>query len=115
MSTNQPVRVTIWNEFLHELSSDAVREIYPHGIHHRIGEGIAEYGAFEIRTATLQEPNHGLSEDLLDNTDVLVWWGHAAHDQVSDEVAAMAQQRVLAGMGLVVLHSAHNKQGLSSP
>ena len=104
---SQPVRVTIWNEFLHELEDDRVREIYPHGIHHQIAEGIAGFGDFDTRTATLREPDHGLSPAILDETDVLIWWGHAAHDQVADETASMVQQKVLEGMGFIGLHSAH--------
>ena len=104
---SQPVRVTIWNEFLHELNNDTVRKVYPHGIHHRLAEGIADYGDFDIRTATLREPAHGLGSELLDETDVLIWWGHAAHQEVSDETTALVQQKVLEGMGFVALHSAH--------
>ncbi len=61
----------------------------------------------EVRTATLQEPEHGLSAEVLDATDVLLWWGHAAHDQVDDAVVARVHERVLAGMGIIVLHSGH--------
>jgi hypothetical protein len=62
---------------------------------------------FIIRTATLDEPEQGVSQAILDETDVLLWWGHAAHDQVLDETVTRVQQRVLAGMGLIVLHSGH--------
>ena len=59
------------------------------------------------RTATLDEPEHGLTEEVLDGTDVLVWWGHLAHDEVEDRIVDRLQQRVLEGMGLICLHSAH--------
>lgn len=109
-------RITIWNEYQHELNDEAVASVYPQGIHEALAQGIrqqlAEHGqldaaALQIRTATLAEPQHGLSADVLADTDVLVWWGHQAHDQVSDEVVDAVQQRVLAGMGLIVLHSGH--------
>jgi trehalose utilization protein len=100
------VRVTVWNENLHEQSHKEVQEIYPKGIHTAIAEGIAAPG-FEIRTATLQEPEHGLTEEVLNNTDVLIWWGHMGHDKVADEIVDRVHQRVLKGMGLIVLHSAH--------
>lgn len=102
------MRVTIWNEFVHERRDEAVRAIYPEGIHRALAEGITPLldGA-EVRTATLDEPDHGLDPEALGATDVLVWWGHVAHDRVDDEVVEAVQQRVLAGMGLVVLHSAH--------
>jgi trehalose utilization protein len=104
-----PLRVTVWNEFVHEQTHDAVKKIYPQGIHHTIAEALRTHlGArATVRTATLEEPEHGLTEKVLAETDVLTWWGHAAHDKVSDEVAARVQKRVWEGMGLVVLHSAH--------
>jgi trehalose utilization protein len=99
-------RATVWNEYRHEREHDAVAEIYPDGIHATIAEALAEQG-FETGTATLDEPEHGLTEETLDETDVLLWWGHQAHDEVEDEIVDRVQERVLAGMGLVVLHSGH--------
>jgi len=98
--------VTVWNEYRHERESDTVAEIYPDGIHTVIAEVLSEAG-FETRTATLDAPDHGLTEDVLDETDVLTWWGHAAHDEVSDEIVERVHQHVLNGMGLIVLHSGH--------
>ena len=60
-----------------------------------------------VRTATLDEPEHGLTEEVLADTDVLTWWGHAAHDDVDDDVVERVHRHVLAGMGLIVLHSGH--------
>ncbi len=99
-------RVTIWNEFLHEKDAH-VAAIYPDGIHAAIGAGIAELGEFELRYATLEDPEHGLTEEVLAATDTLLWWGHMAHDRVSDDVVARVHEQVLSGMGLVVLHSGH--------
>ena len=104
-----PIRVTVWNEFVHETTNEAVGKLYPAGIHAAIADLLrGQLGAaVEVRTATLQEPEHGLTDDVLAATDVLTWWGHAAHDRVSDDVVGKVQQRVLEGMGLLVLHSAH--------
>jgi trehalose utilization protein len=100
------VRVTVWNEHIHEQRDAAVRAVYPEGIHREVAAAIREHVAgAEVVTATLDDPGHGL--DGLDGTDVLVWWAHLGHDLVPDEAAARVQQRVLGGMGLVVLHSAH--------
>ncbi|MDB9232782.1 ThuA domain-containing protein [Halorubrum ezzemoulense] len=100
-------RVTVWNEYRHERESDAVAEVYPDGIHAVVADALRE-GGHEVRTATLDEgPEHGLTEAVLDDTDVLVWWGHAAHDEVRDAVVDRVHERVLNGMGLLVLHSAH--------
>ena len=101
------IRVTVWNEFRHEKKDAAVAAVYPQGIHAAIAEPLKKEGGMEVRTATLDQPEHGLPAAVLDSTDVLLWWGHLAHDEVSDAVAARVQQRVLEGMGLVVLHSGH--------
>lgn len=99
------VNVTIWNEFRHEKENEKVREVYPDGIHGQLAQFIGE--EFTTQTATLDEPEHGLTEEVLENTDVLVWWGHMAHDEVSDTIVEKVHQRVLKGMGLIVLHSGH--------
>jgi trehalose utilization protein len=99
-------RVTVWNEFVHEREHEAVADLYPDGIHGTIADALEDHG-FETRTATLDDPEHGLTEEVLEETDVLTWWGHAAHDEVEDEVVDRVVDRVLDGMGLLVLHSAH--------
>lgn len=108
------ISVIVWNEFQHERENDAIRAIYPEGIHHTIASALRETPALqpgaqplEIGTATLDQVEHGLSEDRLADCDVLLWWGHKAHDQVSDAVVERVQRRVLEGMGLIVLHSGH--------
>lgn len=105
MSSSQKIRVTIFNEFLHEKESEKVGKIYPNGIHTAIAEGLGD--EHEVTFATLEMPEHGLTEDVLDQTDVLIWWGHKAHHRVEDEVVKRVQERVLRGMGLIVLHSGH--------
>ncbi|ELZ35706.1 ThuA domain-containing protein [Halorubrum tebenquichense] len=100
-------RVTVWNEYRHERESDVVADVYPDGIHAVVADALRE-GGHEVRTATLDEgPEHGLTDAVLDETDVLVWWGHAAHDEVRDAVVDRVHERVLDGTGLIVLHSAH--------
>ena len=99
-------RVTVWNEYRHERTDAAVRAVYPDGIHGAVAAGLRDAG-FDVRTATLDEPEHGLTETVLAQTDVLTWWGHMAHPEVEDEVVDRVHQRVLEGMGLIVLHSGH--------
>lgn len=99
-------RVTVWNEFRHEKDSEEVAEIYPEGIHTAIADGLEEYG-YDTHTATLDDPEHGLTQGVLDDTDVLTWWGHRAHDEVQDHIVERVHERVLDGMGLLVLHSGH--------
>lgn len=105
-----PINVTIWNEYRHERESEAIAAVYPDGIHGAIAAGLEGNEAFAIRTATLDEPEHGLTDEVLADTDVLIWWGHKAHPEVSDEVVQKVQRRVLDGMGLVVLHSGHHSK-----
>ncbi len=102
------MKVTVFNEYLHELEDERVGRIYPGGIHEAVGSAVAEHvpGA-EVRSATLSEPENGLPQQVVDETDVMLWWGHKAHADVSDTVAERVQRAVLDGMGLVVLHSAH--------
>ena len=101
------IRVTVWNEFRHEKKHEAVQKVYPDGIHKVIAEFLDKNDDMELRTATLDEPEHGLTEDVLESTDVMLWWGHMAHGDVKDEIVKKVQKRVLEGMGLIVLHSGH--------
>lgn len=100
------MRVVVWNENRHEKQNPIVTDIYPNGIHGCISEFLTKAG-HEVSTATLDDPNHGLTPELLNDTDVLIWWGHLAHDEVDDKTVEMIHQRVLKGMGLIVLHSGH--------
>ena len=125
-----PIRVTVWNEFWHENplrhadvqarlkaygfsgdkltnATEGAQRLYPEGMHKVIADHLSDQG-FAVRTATLDEPDHGLTEEVLDQTDVLTWWGHAAHDEVSDAIVERVHERVnMGGMGLLALHSAH--------
>lgn len=101
------LRVTVWGENVHERRNPIVRKIYPRGMHTAIAEGIGAKRAFDVRTATLQEPQHGLTQKVLDQTDVLVWWGHAAHGKVRDLIVDRVLARVWEGMGFIALHSSH--------
>lgn len=102
------MKVTVFNEYLHELEDERVAKIYPQGIHAAVASAVKEHVPdAAVRSATLREPEHGLTQAVVDDTDVMLWWGHKAHGDVSDAVAERVQQAVLAGMGLIVLHSGH--------
>lgn len=101
------IRVTVWHEFRHEKRNPKVAEIYPSGIHEAIASHLRKNPALQVRTATLDQPMHGLTDDVILGTDVMTWWGHMAHDEVVDDIVAKVHKRVLEGMGLVVLHSGH--------
>lgn len=104
------IRVTVWGENVHENKYPLVRKIYPKGMHGCIADALNSYPELSATTVTLQDPEHGMTPDKLDATDVLVWWGHCAHGDVQDEIVDRVQERVLAGMGLVVLHSGHHSK-----
>lgn len=102
------IRVTIWNEFINEKTKEKSKKLYPDGIHTALAEALGKYNEYEIKTATFDMPEHGLTEEVLNNTDVLIWWAHTVHAEVSDEVVERVLQRVLSdGMGIIFLHSAH--------
>ena len=104
------IRVTVWNEFRHEKTDDAVQRLYPDGIHSAIAGFLGRQEDIVTRTATLDEEEHGLTEAVLEETEVLIWWGHMAHEEVDDKIVERVQQRVLSGMGLIVLHSGHGSK-----
>ncbi|MFC5815858.1 ThuA domain-containing protein [Nonomuraea harbinensis] len=104
-----PIKVTVWGENRHEQREEEVRRRYPDGMHGAIAAGLTEHlgSRVRVRTAVLDDPEHGLSDKELAETDVLTWWGHMAHEDVADEVVERVRSRVLGGMGLLVLHSGH--------
>ena len=102
----KPIKVTFWNEDRHEHMNGAAARIYPDGIHAPIVASLESQGHL-VRTATIDEPQHGLHQEVLDETDVLIWWGHLAHEEVEDQVVARVHKRVLEGMGFIPLHSSH--------
>jgi len=101
------IRVTVWGENVHEHKNERVKSVYPRGMHAHIAEALMKDGDITARTATLDQPEHGLTDAVLAETDVLTWWGHAAHGKVEDAIVDKVQARVLQGMGLIVLHSGH--------
>lgn len=101
------IRVTVWNEFKHEREFEAIRSVYPEGIHGCIAGFLGKEKDIAVRTATFEEPEHGLTEAVLEETDVLIFWSHALQEEFSDAVTERVQRHVQAGMGLVALHSAH--------
>lgn len=101
------INVVVWGENVHEKTNEVVADLYPKGMHACIADVLNADSALKATTATLQEPEHGLTEARLARTDVLIWWGHAAHGDVEDEIVERVADHVNAGMGLIVLHSAH--------
>lgn len=101
------IRVTIWNEFIHEKENEEIKKIYPKGIHGCIKEFLETEQDLQIVCRTLDMPNQGIDEETLKNTDVLIWWSHINQDVITDENVDLIQSYVQRGMGLIALHSAH--------
>ena len=104
------IRVLVWNEFIHEKADSKVAAIYPDGIHGAIAEFLSANEDIEVKTATLDDENCGITKEVLANTDVLIWWGHVGHGRVPNEVAEMVRDAVHEGMGMIFLHSAHHSK-----
>ena len=104
------IRVVVWNENIHEKNMPEVAKLHPKGIHGTIADILGAETDFTVRTATLDDPDCGLTEEVLKETDVLFWWGHAGHQLVPDEVVERVYRHVLNGMGMVVLHSGHHSK-----
>ena len=107
------IKVTVWNEGRHEKSNPAVREVYPDGIHAVIKGFLSLNEDMDVRTATLDDPDHGLTDEVLNGTDVLLWWGHLAHGEVRDDIVQKIYDRVQNGMGFIALHSAHGSKAFA--
>ena len=104
------IKVTIWNEYRHERDGEA-KEFYPRGIHETIREFLAVNEDMEIKVGVLDDPDQGLPDEVLNNTDVLIWWGHMHHGEVEDALVEKIRQRVYCGgMGFIGLHSAHHSK-----
>lgn len=101
------IRALMWNEGRHEQSDEAVQEVYPQGIHGQLAAQLNAQPGITCKTALLDDPEHGLTEEALTNTDVLLWWAHLAHSEVQDEIVQRVKKHVLCGLGLICLHSAH--------
>ncbi len=105
------IKILVWNEYRHELKDDTVKSVYPNGIHNAIKDFIeADMDDVLVRTACLDDENCGITKELLDDTDVIIWWGHMAHNEVPDKIAFMVRDAVLSGMGAIFLHSAHHSK-----
>ena len=103
------IKVTVWNEFQHEKTDEVVKKMYPEGIHKTIADFL-QCEDIQVRTATLDDEECGMTEEVLNDTDVLIWWGHMAHHKVPDEIAFRVRDAVLKGMGFIGLHSAHHSK-----
>ena len=103
------IRVTVYNEFHHEKTRDDIKAIYPEGMHKVISDFLSEEEDITVRCFTLENVEQ-ITDEVLNDTDVMLWWGHVCHKEVPDEVAQRVQKAVLSGMGMIFLHSAHHSK-----
>jgi len=104
---SEKLKVTVWQEYHYEKEDAAVRAVYPNGIHGCIGDFLTDAG-YEVTLAAIEDEEFGLPDEVLNNTDVLIWWGHMEHDRVSDDLVNKIINRVInCGMGFIALHSSH--------
>lgn len=105
------IKVTVWSEFRQENEENdnalRIRKIHPQGIHQTIADFLEKNDDMLVRTATLDMPECGLGDEVLEDTDVLIWWAHVAHHEVPDQLVEKIHKRILDGMGFIALHSAH--------
>ena len=99
------IKVTVWSEGL-PASQPHAQKCYPNDINSAIAAFLKEDPALDVSISSLEMDECGLSQELIDKTEVLVLWAHLYHDQVTDEAADRVATAVLQrGMGLVILHS----------
>ncbi|GGA37183.1 ThuA domain-containing protein [Paenibacillus physcomitrellae] len=100
------IRITVFCEH-HQDRYEPVKSVYPDGIHAAIAAAFAEEPGFQITIATQDMPSHGLTNEVLECTDVLIWWSHIDNHLLDDTVANEVCRRVVRdGMGFIALHSA---------
>ncbi len=107
MAEKKKIRVTVWNEYVHERELPEIQKVYPEGIHGCIRDFLTKEDDMDVICATLDQPHQGITKELLDSTDVLIWWSHARQDDITEETVNLVKDAVHAGMGLIALHSAH--------
>lgn len=102
-------KVVVWSE------GTAPKTVYPYDVNTAIAEGLQPLKDWQIITASITDPDQGLSDDLLNSTSVLIWWGHQKHGDVKDELVAKIVRRVKeGGMGFIATHSAHYSKPLKA-
>jgi trehalose utilization protein len=104
------IRVTVWNEYTDDQKGPEVAAVYPDGMHKTIADFLNRDGDIFAGVSVLADNEQGLSEQVLENTDVLIWWAHCHHGDVQDYLAKRVINHVQRGMGIIFLHSAHQSK-----
>lgn len=104
---NKVMKIVVWNEYSEHQKKGATHRAYPDSMHNTIAAIFKGHDDIAVNTATFDMPENGLPDEVLNTTDVLIWWGHALHDRVPDALAEKIAKRVNDGMGIIFLHSSH--------
>ena len=99
----RPVHVVVWDE-----QQPEQKAAYDHFLGNAIAESLTRQPGLVVKSVRLDDPDQGLPPAVLDECDVLIWWGHLRHKDVSQETVTRVLDRIKAGkMDLIALHSAH--------
>lgn len=102
-------KVLVWSE------GTAPKNVYPNDINAAIAEGLKPLKGWEVQAVSINDPDQGLPDDLLNSASALIWWGHQRHGDVKDELVAKIKTRVTEeGMGFIATHSAHYSKALKA-
>lgn len=97
------IRVLVWDE-----TGDAQKEAYENYLGKCIADQLSKNAAFSVSSATLNDKQQGIGTEVLNNTDVLIWWGHIRHGEISTAKGQEIVQRIATGnLSFIGLHSAH--------
>jgi len=110
----EKIRVTVWNEYTDTQKKEEVASVYPEGLHKTIAAFLNRDPGISANVSIITDEEQGLSEKILDNTDVLIWWGHRHHGDVQDDLVRWVVDRVQRGMGIIFLHSSHESKPFKS-
>ena len=110
MAEGNVIRVTVWNEYLDEQKKGEAASVYPEGMHKTIAAFLNRDKGISAEVSIISDAEQGLSEQVLDNTDVIIWWGHLHHGDVRDDLVKRVTDRVQRGMGAIFLHSGHKSK-----
>lgn len=98
-----PVRVVVWDE-----QQPKQRGAYPNFLGNQIASYLKKQPGLSVKSVRMNDPEQGLSSEVLDNCDVLIWWGHRRQQEITPETGQALVERIRAGqLSLIALHSAH--------
>jgi len=99
----RPVKVVVWDE-----QQPAQKQAYSSFLGNSVAEHLGAQPGISVRSVNINDPGQGLAGGVLDDCQVLIWWGHVRHAEISAETGRSIVERIKDGkLSLVALHSAH--------